>query len=108
MHPRTAILRLWSTRLNAGLGATIALCALLYGIFLLVAVTHAAARADTTARAEALTARLSSLESQYLALERQVNPARASELGLVKPAASATVFADTEAPSLTVGNGISR
>ena len=104
MHSRVATLRLWNKRLNAGLGAMVALAALLYAVFLLLAVTEAAARAHAGERAEVLSAHLASLEERYLALEREITPARAEELGLVKPRAAATVFADTQGPTLTLGN----
>lgn len=104
MHSRVATLRLWSKRLNTVLGALIALFALLYAVFLLMAVAHASARAAASERVEELAARLSTLESRYLALEREVTPARAEALGLIKPSVSTTVFSDAHEP-LTYGFG---
>lgn len=101
MHTHTAVLRLYASRASAAFAAVIAVSALLYGIFLLLAVTHTASRARAEARIGSLTASLATLEERYLALEGQVTPGQAESLGLVTPASSATVFADANAPTLT-------
>lgn len=102
MHARVSTLRLYANRISAFCAAVIALCALLYGVFLLLAVTHTASRARAQAGIERSTAELASLEQRYLALQQQITPARAADFGLVKPASSATVFADANAPALTL------
>lgn len=104
MHSRIATLRLLSTRLNATLAGLVALFALLYAVFLLMAVMHASSRAAAAAGIQELTGRLSTLETRYLALEREITPARAEALGLVKASSAATVFADPQVPSLTLGD----
>lgn len=102
MYSTATTIRFYANRASAGLAAIIALSALLYGVFLLLAVTHTASRARAESDIGKLTASLATLQETYLVLERQITPSRAEALGLVKPASSATVFADASAPTLTL------
>lgn len=87
-------------KLCAVLAACIALCALLYGIFLLEAVANTAKRTAAEREARVLASSASSLEGQYLASTRELTPARAAELGFVPPATTTTVFASAGSLSL--------
>ncbi len=80
-------------RMSAVLAAVIALSVLLYGVFLLEAVANTAKRTAAERAVRDITSRVSSLEGKYLAHTQTLTLARATELGFVVPADTATVFA---------------
>lgn len=88
------------TRLIAGCAGVIALSLFLYGIFLLEAVAHTAARAEAKHESKQVISRLSVLESEYLEKTRQVTLERALMLGFVEPKQVTTVYATAAALSL--------
>ena len=90
------------TRAAALMAAVVACSLLLYGIFLLQAVSSTAKRAAAEREIKTLTAELSTMQARYLGLTREVSPERATELGFVKPTEVSTVFAASPRPlSLT-------
>lgn len=80
-------------RAVALLVAVIAVSAFLYGFFLLEAVSHAASQAEARREIAALSSKVGSLQSRYLAATRTLTPERASAMGFVAPEAVATVYA---------------
>lgn len=74
----------------------------LYGTFLLLAVGHTASRANTADAVQELRGKLSSLEGQYLAATERLTPQYAAELGYVRPASIATVYAAAPTHALTL------
>lgn len=92
-------------RLSAILAGAIALSALLYGVFLLEAVAHTAARTAAERHVRDTVARISALEGEYLARTRTLTPAFAQELGFVAPVRVTTVFAGAEPGSLSAASG---
>jgi len=79
-------------RVIAFLAVVCALCAFIYGFFLLEAVAHAAARDSAESQIQTITKKLSALEAQYLAATQSLTPARAQELGYVVPQSVTAVF----------------
>lgn len=86
-----------------------ALCALLcaasvlsYGVFLLLAVEHAAARTTAQESISALSGRVGDLETQYLSAARALTPQVAGELGYVAPQQVATVYATAASGALSL------
>jgi len=71
----------------------IALSLFLYGFFLLEAVAHTASRTQAQHKIRLLTSQMSELEQTYLAATRTMTRERAGELGFVRPASVATVYA---------------
>ncbi len=90
---QVAVYSLYLNRAAALLTALCALCALLYGVFLLQAVAHTAHRAQAVKDVAALKAELASLEATYLAQTRGITPERADALGFVAPVHVARVYA---------------
>jgi hypothetical protein len=86
----------------AGSLGIIALALFLYGIFLLEAVAHTAARAEAERDARQLSANLSSLEMAYLSATRTVTPERAAGLGFVPLKEVSIVYAGTQTLSLSL------
>lgn len=78
-----------------------ALCAFLYGFFLLEAVGHAASRARASAAVKDLKSQLSDLESRYLAATQALTPERAKALGFVAPHSVSVVYATDASHALT-------
>ena len=85
-------------RAAALMAAVVACALLLYGIFLLEAVSSTAKRADAGRENKALTAELSTMQARYLAYTKEVSPERAERLGFVKPTEVSTVFASNPRP----------
>ena len=93
-----AIAITYTPRLNrvAALMAIVVACSLLlYGIFLLEAVSSTAKRASAEREIKTITAELSSMQARYLAVTREVSPERAAALGFVKPTEVTTVYASS-------------
>ena len=91
------------------MGGLCALAIFLYGVFLLLAVMHTAARTSLEKEITATVAMLGDLEAEYLAETKKLTPERAVELGMVVPQTVSVVFtagagalgrADAEALSL--------
>lgn len=102
MNTHTLVLyHAYLARVAALLAALCALSVFLYGIFLLMAVAHTAARSEAQSQIVHLSASLGDLEAQYLSQDRMITPEHAQELGYVKPQAISTVYA-TAAHSLTI------
>jgi hypothetical protein len=74
----------------------------LYGVFLLEAVAHTAARARAAEAVTELKSKLSDVESQYLVATQAITPARAQALGFVPPKTVATVYAANPSQVLTL------
>lgn len=91
------------TKLGALLAVIIALSALLYGIFLLEAVAHAAERTSYERELRALTSKIGSLQAESLALTKEITPEHARELGFTEPQEVSTVFATEATRSLSRG-----
>jgi hypothetical protein len=89
------------TRIIALCAIGIALSLFLYGIFLLEAVAHTAARAEAESSAVKVGAQLASLEMEYLEYARALTPQDAVDLGYTEPVAISTVYAATSI--LTLG-----
>lgn len=90
----------------AGLAGVCTLSVFLYGIFLLEAVIHTAARTTAEKQIRDIGSRLGSLEADYLAQNARMTPSRAEELGYVTPHSVVTVFATAQARSLSMRSGI--
>jgi hypothetical protein len=89
-----AFYHLYVRRAVAALVAVIAISAFLYGFFLLEAVSHAASQAEARREVAALSAKVGTLQSQYLTATKAITPERARTLGFVEPVAVAVVYAD--------------
>jgi hypothetical protein len=90
-------------RLIACSAVGIALSLLLYGVFLLEAVAHTAARAEAEEEMVVISSRLAVLEEEYLEKTRAISPARAAEFGLTEPVSVTTVYATSFALTLLRG-----
>lgn len=93
-------------RVSAILAGVIALCALLYGVFLLEAVANTAKRTAFERQTREVVSRVSSLEGQYLAHTRALTPALAREMGFVPPVHTTTIFATAPSRSLSASAGV--
>ncbi len=80
-------------RLTALLAFIVACSLLLYGIFLLEAVSSTAKRAAAEREVKAITTELSTMQARYLAYTKEVSPQSAAELGFVEPQEVSTVYA---------------
>jgi hypothetical protein len=89
-------------RVMALLAFTCAVCALLYGFFLLEAVAHAAGFTEAQGQISALNQELGTLEAQYLAQTIALTPDRAQALGFAVPTDIATVVDTTQSQSLSL------
>lgn len=97
-----ALYNQYSRSAFALLACVCAASAFLYGVFLLEAVGHTAARARAANDITVLKSKLSDLESQYLAATQSITPALAQSLGFVPPATVATVYATDASEVLTL------
>ncbi len=100
-----SIAALYTPRLHraaAAMAFIIACSLLLYGVFLLTAVSTTAKRASAEREIKTLTTELSTMQARYLAYTKEVSPERATELGFVKSRNISTVFASSPRP-LTLG-----
>ncbi len=88
-------------RLMATLAGIMALSLFLYGVFLLEAVAHTASRTEAERQIARYTSELSALETKYLTLTKDITLERAYEMGLEKPARVTTVYAGTDALSVS-------
>lgn len=91
------------TRAAAVFGGTIAISVFCYGVFLLGAVAHTAARTEASRNILESTTRVSALEEEYLTRMRALSPQGAHALGFVKPSLVTTVYSTAASRSLTVG-----
>lgn len=91
------------TRLGALLAIVTALSALLYGIFLLEAVAHTAKRTSFEREVRQLTSKIGVLQSQSLALTKEITFEHAQELGFIESAQVSTVFATEATRNLSRG-----
>lgn len=99
-----SLLQTYLTRAVAVLAGVCAVAVFLYGTFLLLAVSHTAARSTAQKQIGVVTAHVGSLEMQYLTLTKELTPQRAADLGFVTPAkaAHATIFASASTRSLSL------
>ena len=96
---------LYNTYLARTAAALTVLCTVsvfLYGIFLLMAVTHTAGRTAAERQITNLSANLGDMEMQYLTEQKSLTPERALALGFVVPTQVSTVYADANAQTLTL------
>ncbi len=77
----------------------IAFSLFLYGIFLLLAVSHTAARVEAKSQIEKLSSSVSALEMEYLTKTKELTPERAELLGFVPTTEVTTVFRTAAARS---------
>ncbi len=97
-----ALYNLYARRTFALLATVCAVSVFLYGMFLLEAVGHTAARAHAGHTMTELKSKLSAVESEYLAATQALTPARAESLGFVAPKLVATVYAADASHVLTL------
>ena len=76
----------------------------LYGIFLLMAVTHTAGRTAAERQITNLSANLGDMEMQYLTDQKSLTQERALALGYVTPSNISTVYANAGAETLTINS----
>ncbi len=98
---------LYNTYLARAAAVLTILCTLsvfLYGIFLLMAVTHTAGRTAAERQITNLSAHLGDMEMLYLTEQRSLTPERAVALGFVAPAHVSTVYATGDAHTLTLNS----
>lgn len=93
---------LYLTRVAATLAIFCTVSVFLYGIFLLMAVTHTASRSAAERQITSISAHLGDIEAQYLSEQQTLTPKRAQELGFVKPLAVSTVYATANTHTLTL------
>lgn len=74
----------------------------LYGVFLLLAVMHTAARTTLEKEITTTVAALGDLEAEYLMETKKLTPERAAELGMAAPEVVSVVFT---AGARTLGRG---
>jgi hypothetical protein len=79
-------------RIAAGLAGLCALAIFLYGVFLLLAVMHTAARTSVEKQIGTTVAALGDLEATYLAQTKSLTPEYAAALGFTAPSAVSVVF----------------
>jgi hypothetical protein len=96
-------LPLYLNRLTLLLTCVCAVSVLLYGVFLLEAVAHAASQTSAERKIQDLEATLGDLEAQYLAKSQSLTKEKALELGFVMPKEVTTVFATAAASALSLG-----
>lgn len=89
------------SRLTAALACLCAASVICYGIFLLMAVSHTAARTQAQRDVMRMTAKLGDMEMHYLSQQRALTPERAAALGFVKPHTTVTVHT-ASGPSLSL------
>lgn len=93
---------MYVTRTIALCAAVCALSVFLYGVFLLQAVAHTAQRTGSERQITKLTSKLGELEVAYLSQTQALTPEQATTLGFVTPQAVDTVYANTQARSLSL------
>ena len=100
----TALLQTYLIRTIAVLTGVCTVAVFLYGIFLLLAVSHTASRTAAQKQVVALNAHLGSLEMQYLTLTKDITPGRAAALGFINttPDGHITVFTGASSRSLSL------
>ena len=76
----------------------------LYGIFLLMAVTHTAGRTVAERHITNLSANLGDMEMQYLTQQKSLTQEHAIALGFVAPTRVSTVYANADAGTLTLNS----
>lgn len=96
-----SLYHLYVRRAVALLAAVVVVCAFLYGFFLLEAVSHAASQASARREIASLSAKVGSLQAQYLAATKALTPERARALGFVAPSDVVVVYADAGGLSLS-------
>lgn len=94
--------QVYLSRTAALLACVCALAALLYSIFLLEAVAHAASQTAAQRRIGQLSAQLGDLEAQYLSSAQALTPQKAAALGFVQPSEVTTVFATAATRALSL------
>ena len=92
-----AIYSLWVRRLSALLAGICAVSVFLYGILLLMAVSHAARLSGINDQLQTLTSEISAAENTYLSDTESLSPATAAAMGLIKPSSVSIVYAPTAA-----------
>jgi hypothetical protein len=97
-----ALYDIYLTRAIAILAALCTLAVFLYGIFLLMAVAHTAARSTAQRKANEIAANLGDMDMQYLTQDRSLTPERAQALGLVRPSEVSTVYSTAATRTLTI------
>ena len=105
MNTRVIRLELYHAYLTRTAAVCAGLCALsvfLYGAFLLLAVSHAAARTQAMRGVAAIAQQVSSMEMRYLQATKELTPDRAVALGFVAPTETKTVFATAAAHALSL------
>ena len=93
---------LYLTRLMTILAVFCTFSVFLYGIFLLMAVTHTASRTAAERQMTLISTHMGDIESQYLMEQKTLTLERAQELGYVKPTTVSTVFATADTHTLTL------
>ena len=91
-------------RLAFVLACVCAVSVLLYGVFLLEAVAHAAAKTTAQRQLQQVSAELSDLEAQYLSYSQGLTKEKAIQLGFVMPKEVTTVFATAAVGALSLGS----
>ncbi len=89
-------------RTTALLAVVCAVSVLLYGIFLLMAVAHTAARTAAQHQVKGLTAQLGEIEMAYLTQQKDITPEHAQTLGFVAPTAVSVVYTSSLRQTLTI------
>jgi len=97
-----ALYTTYTTRLAAVLAVCCTLSVFLYGIFLLMAVSHTASRTAAERQITKLSANLSDIEMQYLTQQKALTPELAAELGFVRSTNVSTVYATAGSRTLTL------
>lgn len=94
--------QIYLSRLSFILACVCAVSALLYGIFLLEAVAHAASQTNAQRSIKQISAQLADMEAQYLANSLSLTKEKAHELGYVLPEQVTTVFATAAASAISI------
>lgn len=89
-------------RMTALFALVCAAAILLYGVFLLEAVAHAASQTATQRQISRISAQLSDLEAQYLSYSQSLTKEKAVAMGFVAPKETATVFATAATQALSL------
>lgn len=96
--------QLYLSRISVLLACVCAAAVLLYGIFLLEAVAHAASQTNAQRQIGQINAQLGDLEARYLSDSQDLTPQKAAELGFVSPTQTTTVFATAATEALSLRN----
>lgn len=95
-------IRTYLNRVAAVFACVCAVSALLYGVFLLEAVAHAAAQTAAERHLTQINQTLGDLEAQYLSESQGLSKERAFALGYVQPTTVTTVFATVAVAALSL------